>query len=385
MKSKILKSYISLIVLLILSTVITGNVIANSAMPTPLEWLKQKESRNNKKTDTAHIKITTTIEQDINDLSDETKKQNAIHRLIARGNKIIPQMIAVIEDDKQSYKVRSLGVILVYKVTKSTDVSAIIKAAEVIEPQSKLQERVPKYYPYYTAIKLLKKFEQTDEILNFINKQLENKHREDHIQAYSLLYFVERPNKIATKWVKQYGVSSTKIEARYAAYYLGAMLGMKSVKNGIIDMLKNPPVNSDKYLREQSALLRGLAELTTLDEFNVLIKNSETRAYDEKTKHYVLFRLGDKKQRANAFNMILRGPGKAIEKAIAILINKNDAQTLAIHWQVDNPFVKKYLLKSGLSIKVKNKKASFIKAEDVKQKVNLFPTPESLAKAVIVT
>jgi len=361
-------------------------LIAYGFIPVPLETVETIESKHSNKGGVDKHNINTakrTIEQDINDLLDKTKAKDAMLRLKARGNVIIPSLMGVIKNTQETYELKARALLLLYKVAESTDVSTIIEATEILGEEKKSLKNVSRFFPYVYAFRALEKLEQTEQILAFVNKQLENKHRDPSIQAPALRYFIKKPNKVAYKWVKLYTSPETNVETRYNAYYLGAMSGLKVVKYGIIDMLKNPPKNSRSYKYEISNIQKGLIELTTLEEFNNIIKKNNIVISNEKVKRYLFLRRGNEQQRKEVVDIVMSKTNKETNETIDYLITENDAKPLAQHWQFGNPWLKKKLLDTGLSININDQGVSFINvAHSKEQTITNQATPDKIARAV---
>ncbi|MFK5947219.1 MAG: tetratricopeptide repeat protein [Methylococcales bacterium] len=366
----------------ILLWLVVTDLMGHGFIPVPLDAVEHVESKA--RVESLNInRITTTVEQDINSLLDITKAKEALLRLKARGNSIIPSLMRVITNKQASYDLKARALQVLYKVAESSDVTSIIKATEILEEEIKSQKNVARFFPYVYAFRALEKFEQTDQILAFVNKQLENKQRDPSIQAPALRYFIKRPNKVAYKWVRKYAKADTKDETRYNVYYLGAMSGLKILKYGIIDLLKNPPKSSRSYNYEISNLQKGLVEITTLERFNDIIKNNNITISDQKVRRYLFLRRGNEQQRKQVVDRVMSKANKETNQTIDYLIAQNDAKPLTQHWQFGNPWLKKKLLESGLSININDQGARFIKAtHSKKQVITHQSTPDKIATAV---
>jgi hypothetical protein len=92
----------------------------------------------------------------------------------------------------------------------------------------------------------------------------------------ALVYFAQRKESRAKKWIDQY--SETKDpELRLAALYLAARLHDQRAKDSIMELLRGNPDRSN-----QGLLLRSLAELVPPDEFQDAIKESEINPTSKK-------------------------------------------------------------------------------------------------------
>ncbi|MCW8935599.1 MAG: sel1 repeat family protein [Gammaproteobacteria bacterium] len=359
-----------------------SDLYAHGFIPLPLETVENIESKNKANNFNLNINATT-IKQDIDALLDKRKSQEAVQRLIARGNSIIPALMKVVSSDQLEYELKSTVLFLIYKVADQSDVSTVIKVTEIMEKTKQSKKATSRFFPYVYAFRALEKFEQTEEILAFVNKQLENEHRDPSIQAPALRYFIKKPNKVAFKWVKQYTTDKTKPETRYNAYYLGAMMGLKVLKYGVIDLLKNPPESSVSYKYEILNLQKGLIELTSLTEFNEIIKNNNITISDQKVHRYLYLRRGDQQQRKQVVDEVMPNTNKETNETIDYLIAVNDADPLAQHWQFANPWLKEKLLNAGLEISINEQGASFVKAaKSQEQKLTKQNTPDEIAVAV---
>ena len=118
------------------------------------------------------------------------------------------------------------------------------------------------HYLYQNTLLSLAKFEQTDDIVNFVNLQLEDTNTHPLILRSALGYYALQPHAEAERWVKQYGDPTASKDVRFAALYLGGTLGIDSIKDDIVDLL-----HSKQGIARQYYLLLGLAEIVSVDEF----------------------------------------------------------------------------------------------------------------------
>ncbi|MFK5947220.1 MAG: hypothetical protein QM500_00430 [Methylococcales bacterium] len=291
------------------------------------------------------------IEQDIQAMSQYgNAAQQAGQRLVERGVSALGHIHQALENP-QSFPQQMQLITVLGEIGDSDSVNLIIDIAEHSNSQ----------YVYQNALLALPKFEQQDGTIEFVNKQLANEKQHPLIQRSALTYYSQQPHPDAHQWVTKYNQPNTSPEVRYAALYLGGMLGDESVKQDIIDLLQNKQKNAREYY-----LLLGLAEITQLDEFLQLLEQLDLDSSNkEKAKKYAEFRKSPAdKQAALAEELLAKGDSTLKRAAANYLVKTKNANALAKYWKQENGLVRGSVKRAGYNIHITDKDAIFEKRED---------------------
>jgi len=285
--------------------------------------------------------------------------QQAGQRLVERGVSALGYIHQALENPK-SFPQQMQLITVLGEIGDSESVELIIDTAEHSNSQ----------YVYQNALLSLPKFAQQDETIEFVNKQLANEKQHPLIQRSALTYYSQQPHQDAYQWVKKYNQPSTSPDVRYAALYLGGMLGDESVKQDIIDLLQNKQKNSREYY-----LLLGLAEITPLDKFLKLLESLELDSSNkDKATKYAEFRKSPAdKQAALAEELLKKGDSTLKRAAANYLVKTKNANALAKYWKQENGLVRGSVKRAGYEIHITDNEAVFEEREDYsKNKTTLY-------------
>lgn len=298
------------------------------------------------------------IEQDIAALANYgNAARQAGARLVERGYDALNYLHTVLLDPNATFPQKMQLITVLGEIGETGSVEYILKVAN---------ESADNRYLYQNTLLALARFEQTDEVIEFVDKQLEQTNRDPLIQRSALAYYAQKPTIEATHWVDVYAAPDVHPDVRYAALYLGGTLGMDSVKDDIVDVLQSKQKNTREYY-----LLLGLAAITTPEEFSQLTDRLELNAENlAKAKQYNRFRKGDttkKNELAKAF--LEKGDIAQKRAAVDYLTDKQDAEALANSWNSGDSYVRSSLRRSGYEIEESDEGVQFKELErEPKQK-----------------
>lgn len=281
------------------------------------------------------------IEEDIAALANYGNSARlAGQRLVERNYEALNALHAALLDPNATFPQKLQVITVLGEIGEMGSVEFILDVAND-SPDSR--------YLYQNVLLALAKFEQNDEILEFVDAQLTQTNRDPLIQRTALAYYAQQPTTEAAQWVDIYAAPDANPDVRYAALYLGGTLGMDSVKGGIIELLE-----SGQKIAREYYLLMGLAEITTLEEFNQIIDglklNSKNRS---KANQYAELIKGTQEQRQQrAEELLNKGDITQKRAAVGYLLENKDAESLAKNWQAGDGFVRGTLKRFGLEIKV---------------------------------
>jgi len=293
------------------------------------------------------------IEEDIAALAQYgAGAQMAGKRLVERGESILPQAHATLSDPASPLPQKMQLITVLGEIADPSSADVIIEAAAASAGNR---------YLYQNSLLALTKFAPTDDIVEFADAQLQDEQREPLIQRSALAYFAQRPNQDAMQWVTKYSQPTASEDVRYAALYLGGVLGQTSVKDDIVQLLA-----TTHNIARQYYLLVGLVEITDMEEFHRLTENLEFfNRNREKIERYLQFRKGDPEQRA-ALAKAMLDHGEPLEKraAIAYLIEKKDAKALAQRWRYYDGFVRANVKRAGYEIEIDDKQGAIFRERE---------------------
>ena len=295
------------------------------------------------------------IEQDVQALANYgNEARQAGQRLVEWGYDALNDLHAALLDPNATFQQKMQTITVLGEIGETGSVEHILDVANN-SPDSR--------YLYQNTLLALAKFEQTDQVTDFVDKQLVNTNRDPLIQRTALAYYAQQPTAEAEQWVNKYAAPDANPDVRYAALYLGGTLGMDSVKQGIIDILQNKQKNTREYY-----LLLGLAEITMPEEFAQLIGGLELDAGNvSKVKQFNLFRQGDAAQKHGLAKVFIsKGDTTQKRAAIDYLIENQDAEALAKNWQYGDGAVRSAVKRAGYTINVDDHGASFVVVENNK-------------------
>jgi HEAT repeat protein len=236
----------------------------------------------------------------------------------------------------------------------------------IIETTKKSKSR----YLYQNSLLALAKFEQQKETIDFVNKQLVNVNYDPLVQRSALTYYAQQPHQDAFNWVKKYNQSNTSHDVRYAALYLGGMLGDTSIKDDILSILQNKQKNTREYY-----LLLGLSEITSLDEFNQLLEQLELDPNNKiKAQKYAEFRKSPQDKQAElAQELLEKGDSTLKRAAVNYLVKTKNADALENHWKQSNGLVRNSVKRAGYTIDSTDDMVQFKQREDLIDKQDVTP------------
>jgi len=266
------------------------------------------------------------------------RAQAAGKRLVEQGEIILDQAHAVLQSQTAPFPQKMQLITVLGEIADPSSAVEIIDAAK---------DSSDSRYLYQNALLALGKFQPTDDIVDFSNKQLEDENRDPLIQRSAMAYFAQQPHADALKWAEKYSQPNANPDVRFAALYMGAMQGMDDMKDNIVQML-----NSKQNRARQYYLLLGLVEVTDLAEFQALTKDMDLYEVNrEKIQPYLLFRKGDIKQRESLAKDILnKGDINQKQAVIDYLIEQKNADVLADYWRLLDGFVRGNVKRAGYEI-----------------------------------
>lgn len=288
------------------------------------------------------------IEDDIQALAKYGgKAQYAWQRLIEQGIEVLPQAHIALQNPKVTFPQKMQLITVLGEIADPSSIEVIIDVAAASTNR----------YLYQNTLLSLAKFEPTDDIINFVNQQLEDGKREPLILRTALAYYAQQPHADAEKWVDYYTQPTANEDVRFAALYLGGVLGLDRVKDDIVGLL-NAGVSSPA---RQYYLLMGLVEITDINEFNQLTKDLQFYGRNKgKIEPYLQFRKGDATQRESLAKMLLsEGDITQKRQAVDYLINEKNANALANHWKFKDSYVRAAVRRAGYEIEFREDGARF--------------------------
>lgn len=301
------------------------------------------------------------VEQDIQALANYGNAARiAGQRLVERGYDALNQLESALLNPNATFPQKMQLITVLGEIGETGSVDQILDVANE-SPNSR--------YLYQNTLLALAKFEQTEQITEFVDQQLAPAKGDPLIQRSALAYYAQQPAPQAVQWVEQYTVPDTYPDVRYAALYLGGKLGMESVKDDIIVMLQSGQKTAREYY-----LLLGLAEITTLDEFNLIIESMRLNSKNRnKALQYAELIKGTKEQRdQRAKELLSKGDVTQKKEALDYLMDNEDAESLAGNWQQGDGFVRGVLKRSGLEIEVTDEGVQFTEREHVRKEPPLW-------------
>jgi len=281
------------------------------------------------------------VEEDIQALSVYgPNSKAAASRLVERGVSSLNELHAALLNPSVSFQQRMQLISVLGAIGDPGSVELILEIAN---------DASNNRYLYQNTLLALTNFEQTEAIVEFVDAQLEDVNRNPLIQRTALAYYALHPTRESVKWVEQYTASGANPDVRYAALYLGGVLGVESVKDEIINLLSSGQTTAREYY-----LLIGLSEITTLDEFNLLTAGMELNSDNlNKVKQLIKLRTGSQEQRNETAQYLLtQGDVTQKRAALKYLIQQKDTDVLSEHWQQGDGNVRSGLRRAGMEIKV---------------------------------
>ena len=264
----------------------------------------------------------------------------AASRLVERGVSSLNELHAALLDPSASFQQRMQLISVLGAIGAPGSVELLLDVADDA-PNNR--------YLYQNTLLALTNFEQTEAIVEFVDAQLEDSNRDPLIQRTALAYHALHPTSESVKWVEQYAASGANPDVRYAALFLGGVLGMESVKDDIIELL-----GSGQSIAREYYLLIGLSDITTPDEFSKLTARITLNPDNlKKVRQLILLRTGDLEKRQETAQVLLTS-GDVNQKRAAMdyLIRQRDTEILAEHWQQGDGNVRSSLRRAGLEIRV---------------------------------
>lgn len=281
------------------------------------------------------------VERDIQALSAYSPDSKAAaNRLVERGVSSLNELHAALLDPSASFQQRMQLISVLGAIGAPGSVELILDVANDA-PNNR--------YLYQNTLLTLTNFEQTEAIVEFVDAQLEDAKRDPLIQRTALAYHAQHPTSESVKWVEQYAASGANPDVRYAALFLGGVLGVESVKDEILSLLGSGKTTAREYY-----LLIGLSEITTPDEFNLLTAGIELNPDNlNKVRQLILLRTGEQEQRhETAQHLLTQGDVMQRRTALKYLIQEKDTEILSKHWRQGDGDVRSGLRRAGLEIRV---------------------------------
>ncbi len=298
------------------------------------------------------------IEEDIRALSHfSNKARSAGKRLITRGLEIIPQAHIALSDPQATVPLKMQLINVLGEIGEPSSVDVILEVAN----------NTPHRYLYQNALLALSRFEQTEDVVAFANKQLADENNDPVVLRSALAYYGQQPHEDAAQWVTKYAAPEVGLEVRFAALYLGGKLGMEQYKDDIVVLL-NEGVGS---IPRQYYLLEGLVELTTADEFRELTKDVKfTGDNRRRIENYLQFRKGDMAKRIDFAKTMLKEDDVTQRlAAVKFLVDQKNAEALADRWKAGDRFVHAAVKRAGYEIDIQDDHAELRKIQ------HSLPTP----------
>jgi len=258
--------------------------------------------------------------------------------LVERGVEILTQAHGVLADPDSSFVQRIQLITVLGEIADESSASVIIEAAE---------QNTNNRYLYQNALLALSNFAQTEEIQKFVNRQLETQERDPLIQRTALAYYAKQPTEDANHWVDIYTSSSASNDVRYAALYLGGVLGRDDIKSGVIELLQTKQGLSREYY-----LLLGFANVATMEEFDALVKDKGLNKDNvKKVREFLTFRLANTEEKKKLSPGLLNSKNMQLKQAVVKhLIDEKDADVLATSWQQGDGVVRAAVKRAGFTI-----------------------------------
>ncbi len=280
------------------------------------------------------------IDEDVHALSEfgQPAKLAGV-RLIERGDEILGVAHGVLADANSSYPQRLQLLYVLGEIGNVTSATEIIHAIEDF-PNNR--------YLYQNALLALSNFEPTEEINNFVNRQLETTKRDPLIQRSALNYYAKQPHEDANQWVEKYALNDrANSEVRYAALYMAGMNDVDVIKEPIKEVLDSTISSIREYY-----LLLGFANVATMEEFNALVKGRNLNLDNvKKVREFLKFRLASEQEKKSLSPDLLNSNNPQLKQAVVKhLINKKDADGLATNWQQGDGVVRAAVKRAGFTI-----------------------------------
>ena len=276
-------------------------------------------------------------------------------RLIERGDEILTIAHGVLADVNAPYEQRLQLLYVLGEVGSSDSITEIIHSIEDM-PNNR--------YLYQNALLALSNFEPTDEIITFVNKQLDVTKRDPLIQRSALNYYAKQPDENVNQWVEKYALNNdANPEVRYAALYMAGMNGVDTIKQPVKDVLDATTNTIREYY-----LLLGFAGVATLEEFNALVNEKGLNIDNvNKVREFLMFRLANLEEKKKLAPDFLTSNNTQLKQVVVDhLIEEQDADTLANSWQRGDGLVRSAVKRAGYSISVNDQGASFEVSENNK-------------------
>lgn len=289
------------------------------------------------------------IEEDIERLKQYgAQAKQAAARLIMQGEAVIEPANRALVDPQATYPQKLQLITLLGDIGDPSSVEPILQVASAsIDP-----------YLQQNTLLALTKFESSADIRGYVDQQLAKDQQVPLITRSALAYYSQQPHPDATRWVDEYARSTVSEDIRYAALYLGGMLGMQTYKQDIVEMLYAGVANGTR----QYYLLQGLVELTEPDEFHRLTQDLDFVGNNRrKIEAYIRLRKSDNSQRTEQAEFLLaRGDISQKLAAVKFLIAQKNATALAAGWKARDPFVHASLKRAGYEIEIHNGNAQLL-------------------------
>lgn len=297
------------------------------------------------------------IEQDIQALSNYgMAAQQAGERLVKRGSSALYDLHHALTNPV-SYQQQLQVMTVLGQIGDISSAELMIEAAE---------QSSNRYLSQNTLL-ALSNLEQSEDITEFVDRQLENKNTDPLITRSALAYYTKQPQPNAFHWVNEYNQANTNADVRYAALYLGGVLGVKSVKSDIISMLSSPQNSTREYY-----LLLGLAEITELDEFNQLLEKLNINKYNvNRVRKYAEFRHSSTADQARLAEQLINENDKSLkDAALNYLIKTKNADVLDAYWKRSDNYVTPAIKRAGFEI-VKTEQGVKFKEHQEETSINI--------------
>jgi len=300
----------------------------------------------------SQLPATPSITEDIASLANYSgQAQAAGARLVEHGGEILTEAHGVLSDPNSTFQQRIQLITVLGEIGDASSVDVIIDAAN---------QHVNNRYLYQNTLLSLTNFKQTDEIKKFVNQQLEEKNRDPLIQRSALAYYAKQPTDEANKWVDIYAAKGANENVRYAALYLGGVLGRDSVKAEIFDLLQTQQNNAREYY-----LLLGFSHVATMEEFLALVNSTSLSSSNvKKVRDFLEFRLSSTSEKNDMSSKLLNSKNKQLKQAaINHLIDKKNADVLVTNWQQGDAVLRAAIQRAGFTVNIGENGAELVEVE----------------------
>ncbi|MCB1759778.1 MAG: hypothetical protein KDI68_08385 [Gammaproteobacteria bacterium] len=329
------------------------------------------------------------VESDLQDFLGPDRARSALagRRLEARGKTALPSIEAALSDPATSAIDNIRLKLVVARIAAPGSQRLIIEATERQRPDLDGDPRALKNLLAGT-FSMLSMFTDHEPASDYAQRLLSSADDRPVIVAQALRQLARHKVRSAAHWYQRFSADDQDLDVRYAALYLGGMLGIESSREKIVELLRNRPDRKRSHKNEEFQLLLALGEITTPAELTDIIgtvfgpQNFFDPELSRKAVNLAKLKRGDARQRAEAAEAFLDGWSKDRGSLVASLrrmIEAGDAQPYLYRWRLRNPVLVHHLARLGYVIELDKGRAAFVQQEEAAAR----QTPARLAEALI--